>query len=155
MIWLHAAADAMLGMAHYSTPLAQPSFQRHRTIIFGWLFASFTVACGGTSHFLSIVTLWQPSYGLEGAVTALLSAGAAMLLWRLLTRASVSSSRDGMPEIAVALTHQIAGRGEMAAHIKEDNSLKTIPTMSDAEADVVKSVNYFPLTKVKLLRQKQ
>ena len=123
LIWLHAAADALIGMAYYSIPLALLSFQRRKGLVFGWmfwLFAGFTVACG-TSHFLSIVTLWQPSYGLEGAVktmTALLSAGAAMLLWLLLARASVSSSRGGLPEIAVELTRQIAGRDEMAGRYR-------------------------------------
>jgi PAS domain S-box-containing protein len=122
LIWLHAAADGLIGMSYYSILLALLSFQRRRDIVFGWmfwLFASFIVACG-TSYFLSIATLWQPSYGIEGAVkamTALLTVGAAMLLWPLLARASVSS-RAGLPDVTVELTRQIAGRDEMAGRYR-------------------------------------
>ncbi|HEV2678562.1 MAG TPA: PAS domain-containing sensor histidine kinase, partial [Aliidongia sp.] len=89
MIWLHVASDALIGIAYYSIPLALLTSQRQRRDTgvgwMVWLFASFVVA-SGTSHFLSIVALWQPFYWVEGgvkAVAALLSVGMATLLWIL------------------------------------------------------------------------
>ena len=53
------------------------------------LFVTFIFACG-TTHLLSLVTLWQPTYGLQGlikAATALVSIATAITLWPLLPRA--------------------------------------------------------------------
>src|ERR1700728_2001934 len=87
LIWLHAASDAVIGIAYYSIPLALISFVRRRSdIAFSWifwLFAAFILACG-TTHFLEIVTLWQPIYWLDGVVkllTAILSLATGVILW--------------------------------------------------------------------------
>ena len=51
-----------------------------------WAFAIFIAACGLT-HVLSIVTLWNPIYGIEGlvkAATAIASVFTAAMLWLLL-----------------------------------------------------------------------
>ena len=54
-----------------------------------WLFATFILLCGVT-HWLDVVTLWVPAYGVEGvakAVTAIASVATAFTLWRLLPQA--------------------------------------------------------------------
>ena len=55
LIWLHAVADAIIGVSYYSIPLALAYFVSHRTdIAFGWIFwmfAAFILACG-TTHFM-------------------------------------------------------------------------------------------------------
>ena len=92
LIWLHAVSDSLIGIAYYSIPLALIQFVRHRKTAFNWifwLFAAFILACG-TTHFMSIVTLWQPLYWLDGAVkaiTAVLSVITAIILWPLIPRA--------------------------------------------------------------------
>ena len=93
LIWLHAASDVVIALAYFSIPLAIAAFLRERRDFeyrwVGWLFAAFILACG-TSHVVSVVTLWQPYYWLEGAVkaiTALVSLATAVLLWPLIPKA--------------------------------------------------------------------
>ena len=73
LIWLHAASDAIIGLAYYSIPLALIQFVRRRgDVAFSWifwLFAAFILACG-TTHFMALVTLWQPLYWIDGLIKA-------------------------------------------------------------------------------------
>jgi signal transduction histidine kinase len=114
LLWLHAASDALIGVAYFSIPLALIIFVRHRRdIAFSWifwLFAAFILACG-TTHFLSIVTLWQPLYWLEGAVkaiTAILSVVTAIVIWPLIPRALALPSPDALRAVNSELARQIA-----------------------------------------------
>jgi PAS domain S-box-containing protein len=93
LVWLHVVSDGVIGLAYYSIPLALAYFVWHRRdVVFGWvfwMFAGFILACG-TTHLLSIWTLWHPDYGAEGLVkafTALISIGTAAALWPLLPKA--------------------------------------------------------------------
>ena len=93
LIWLHAVADAIIGVSYYSIPLALAYFVSHRTdIAFGWIFwmfAAFILACG-TTHFMEILVLWYPAYGAQGLVkvaTAAVSLLTAVMLWPLVIRA--------------------------------------------------------------------
>ena len=90
LIWLHVASDALIAMAYFSIPFALAIFViKRRDLKFGWVywaFAIFIAACGLT-HVLSIVTLWNPIYGIEGlvkAATAVASVFTAAMLWPLL-----------------------------------------------------------------------
>jgi len=69
LIVLHAASDAIIGLAYFSIPLALASFASQRKDIeYSWiihLFVAFILACG-TTHLMSILTLWSPAYGIEG-----------------------------------------------------------------------------------------
>ena len=92
LIWLHAVSDAIIGLAYFSIPLALFWFVRQRRDLeYRWvffLFVGFILACGMT-HFMTILTLWVPAYGVEGVVklvTALLSVGTAILLWPLVPK---------------------------------------------------------------------
>ena len=62
LIWLQAGSDLLIALAYYSIPAALLVFLRRRTdLAFRGvfvLFAAFILACG-TTHILSIVTLWQ------------------------------------------------------------------------------------------------
>ncbi|WP_445298415.1 ATP-binding protein [Lichenifustis flavocetrariae] len=64
---------------------------RRSDIAFGWVFwcfVTFILACGAT-HFISIVTLWWPIYGVEAMVkviTAIASVATAIILWPLVPR---------------------------------------------------------------------
>jgi len=92
LVWLHAASDAVIGLAYFSVPLALAAFaRRRRDLQFSWmiyLFVTFILACG-TTHLMSIVTLWFPAYGVEGIIkliTAVASIGTAILLWPLIPK---------------------------------------------------------------------
>lgn len=93
LVWTHVVADALTGLAYFSIPIALAVFLTRRSDIkfrgVAWLFVAFILACG-TTHFLSIWTLWNPDYGPEALVklvTAVVSVATAVILWPLLPRA--------------------------------------------------------------------
>jgi PAS domain S-box-containing protein len=93
LIWTHALSDSAIGLAYYTIPLALVIVaRRRRDLVFRpvfALFAAFIVLCG-TVHWLDLVTLWVPAYGLQGVVkvaTAATSVVTAITLWRLLPQA--------------------------------------------------------------------
>jgi PAS domain S-box-containing protein len=93
LIWTHAIADSAIALSYYTIPLALIIFaKRRRDLVFRpvfALFAAFILLCG-TVHWLDVLTLWVPAYGLQAAVkacTALVSAVTAVALWRLLPHA--------------------------------------------------------------------
>jgi signal transduction histidine kinase/ActR/RegA family two-component response regulator len=127
LIWLHAISDALIGLSYYSIPLALIYFvKKRRDIAFGWifwLFAGFILACG-TTHFLAILTLWQPAYWLDGAVklmTAIISIATAIILWPLIPRALALPSPQILREANESLAQQIAerDRAEVALRASE------------------------------------
>jgi two-component sensor histidine kinase len=92
LIVMHAASDAVIGLSYFSIPLALASFvSKRKDLEYRWvinLFVAFILACG-TTHLMSILTLWSPVYGVEGiikVITALLSIATAVLLWPLIPK---------------------------------------------------------------------
>ena len=109
LIWTYAISDVGIGLAYFSIPLALIVFVRRRPeIVFRplfWLFATFILLCG-LSHWLDVLTLWVPAYGLEAfvkAATALVSLVTAMSLWRLLPEALAIPSPAELREANRAL----------------------------------------------------
>jgi PAS domain S-box-containing protein len=93
LLWSMVTADAVILLSYYSIPLALLQFARkRRDVSFNgilFLFSAFIFACG-TTHLLSIWTIWQPDYGLETLAkiaTAAISLVTAVLLWPLLPKA--------------------------------------------------------------------
>jgi signal transduction histidine kinase len=77
LIWLNAISDALVACAFFTTAFALALFawRRYRDMLFVfrsmfWAFAIFFALCGAT-RLLSILTLWQPAYGIEGLVKGL------------------------------------------------------------------------------------
>src|SRR5260370_36243156 len=74
----------MIGLAFLmiSVALAYLVYRGRGSIPFHWMFLAFglfIVACGGT-HFMEVITIWNPVYVLSGGVkvlTALVSMGTA------------------------------------------------------------------------------
>jgi diguanylate cyclase (GGDEF)-like protein/PAS domain S-box-containing protein len=101
LLWLHGVSDVLTGLAYLTIPLALLHLVRRRPEMrfggMGWLFAAFITACG-VSHFMSVLTLFQPDYWAEGMVKAFMAASSvltATLLWRLMPQAlSLPSPRE-------------------------------------------------------------
>ncbi len=88
LLWLNVISDLLITFAYYSIPLAIIYYVRQRKDLpYPWLiamFSGFIVACG-TTHLLSVITIWIPLYWVDGIVkgiTAILSVTTAiMMLW--------------------------------------------------------------------------
>jgi PAS domain S-box-containing protein len=116
LIWLQAGSDLLITAAYYSIPAALLVFLRRRKDlafrpVFA-LFAAFILACG-TTHLLSVITLWQPVYWLDGAIkaiTAALSVATALVLWPLIPRALALPSASDLRALNERLAHEVAER---------------------------------------------
>ncbi|MFZ5477257.1 MAG: sensor histidine kinase [Myxococcota bacterium] len=89
LLWLHVVSDGLIALAYTTIPVTLAWFVRQRRDLpFSWIFvcfATFIVSCGLT-HYMSIWTVWEPSYWLAGGVKALTAAASvptALLLARL------------------------------------------------------------------------
>ena len=116
---IHVASDVLIGLSYFSIPVALTYFVlRRRDVEFGWmalLFALFIIACG-TTHFLSVWTLWSPDYVLEGLVkviTAFASLATAAALWWLMPRLLALPSPKQLEATNRALEQEIAIRRQM------------------------------------------
>lgn len=90
LVRLHVVADAVIGLSYYSIPFALWYLARKRKdILYPWvlsLFATFILFCG-TTHLISIWTIWHPDYWFSGLVklaTALVSIVTAVVIWPLI-----------------------------------------------------------------------
>jgi len=109
LIWIYAISDSLIGLSYFTIPLALAVIaKRRRDLVLRpllWLFAAFILLCG-TTHWIDILTLWVPAYGLEGlvkAVTAVVSVFTAIALWQLLPKALALPSPAQYREANMAL----------------------------------------------------
>jgi len=130
LIVMHAASDAVIGLAYFSIPLALASFVRQRKDLeYRWvinLFVAFILACG-TTHLMSILTLWSPVYGVEGIIkmiTAALSIATAVLLWPLIPKLVTLPSPGQLTRL----------NAELETKIQEHQ--RTAQLLRDSEAQV-------------------
>lgn len=109
LIWLFAISDGLIALAYFSIPLALVIIgQRRADLVFRpllWLFAAFILLCGAT-HWLDVVTLWKPLYGVQGivkAATAIVSLGTSIALWWWLPSFLALPSPDQLRKANAAL----------------------------------------------------
>lgn len=128
LLWLHAGADAVIGLAYFSIPLALVWLGRLRPDVkhywIVYLFGAFILACG-TTHFMSILTLWVPAYGIEGLiklVTAGLSVATAVILWPLVPRLAGLPSATDLAKTNSTLASKIAEQEETARLLRESEA---------------------------------
>jgi two-component sensor histidine kinase len=128
LVVLHAGSDAVIGLSYFSIPVALAWFlHQRRDLRYIWViyaFVAFILACG-TTHLMSILTLWVPAYGIEGLVklaTALLSMTTAIVLWPLIPRLVALPS----PEQLVVLN------GELSERIAEQTRTAELLRASEA-----------------------
>ena len=124
LIWLHVAADTVIGLSYYAIPLALAYFVwKRQDIIFGWIFwmfAAFILACG-TTHFVEIWTLWHPDYWVQGLVklvTAAVSLMTAVLLWPLIPRLLELPSPMQLRQANDQLRAQIRARNDALEQLR-------------------------------------
>lgn len=118
LLWLHVSADMLITLSYYSIPLSLIYFVRYRKDLpYPWLiamFALFIVACG-TTHLLSVFTIWIPLYWLEGyvkAFTALISMATALIMfWAIPQILKLPSPAQLQSEIE---------HGKMADHARQE-----------------------------------
>ncbi len=129
LVALHAASDAIIGLAYFSVPAALIYFVRQRRDLqYGWvfyLFVAFILACGAT-HLMAIVTLWLPVYGIEGVIkasTAIASLGTAIILWTLIPKLVALPSPAQLERVNRALNDNIAEK-ERACALLEDSEAR-------------------------------
>jgi len=109
LIWTYALSDAGIALAYFSIPVMLGIIARkRRDLVFRPLllmFAAFILLCG-TTHWLDILTLWVPAYGVQAivkAATAIVSIVTAIVLWRLLPTALTLPSPAQFRETNAAL----------------------------------------------------
>lgn len=112
LMWLHIISDAFIALAYYSIPIILLYFvyKRQNMPFKGIfiLFSAFILSCG-TTHIVSVWTLWTPVYWLSGAIkafTALISAYTAVALVPLIPQALSLPS----PVELEGLNHQLEGQ---------------------------------------------
>lgn len=116
LVALHAISDGLIAAAYFSIPVALTVFlHRRRDLAYGWmfgLFALFILACG-TTHLLSLVTLFEPIYGFQGlikALTAGVSVATAIALWPVIPKALALPSTAELKAINARLARGIEER---------------------------------------------
>ncbi len=109
LIWLYALSDAATAVAYFCIPLTLITIgRRRRDLVFQpmlALFAAFILLCGAT-HWLDLLTLWAPLYGLQGVIklaTAITSIITAIALWRCLPYFLALPSVDQLRQANAAL----------------------------------------------------
>lgn len=116
ILWLNVASDAAIALAYFSIPIALFHFLRHRTdapfrgVVL--MFSVFILACGLT-HAMSIVTVWNGYYGIQGMlklVTALASIGTAIMLYPVMPKLLALRSPVELEESNEALQQEIEQR---------------------------------------------
>ncbi|WP_304171493.1 sensor histidine kinase [Phenylobacterium aquaticum] len=128
LLWLHAGADAVIGLSYFSIPVALVWLGRLRRDIqqiwIVYLFGAFILACG-TTHFMSILTLWVPAYGVEGLiklVTAGLSVATAVVLWPLIPKVAALPSGVELARMNASLAAKVAEQEETARLLRESEA---------------------------------
>ena len=125
-------SDGIIAAAYFSIPFVLLRLIRaRRDIEFGWmlgLFVTFILACG-TTHLLSIATMWIPAYGWEAlvkAVTALASTGTAALLVPLLPRLIAIPSPSALRAVNEALLREASEREKTEALLRQAQKMEAI-----------------------------
>lgn len=128
IVSLHVVSDALTALAYFTIPFTLIHLvRRRRDLEFQWMFVLFGVfilACG-TTHLMSIFTLWHPVYRLEGvikALTALASVPTAILLVRLVPQAISIPSPAQLRNANSVLANEIAERRTAEEQVKTLNA---------------------------------
>lgn len=126
VLWVHVIGDALTALAYFLIPFGLYYFVRKRgdlrfKSIFV-LFALFIFACG-TTHVLSIVSVWHPVYRLEGVVkifTGLISLFTAFMFFRIIPVAMQLPSPSKLRKVNEELEKQNTALAQIAYATSHD-----------------------------------
>ncbi|MBI5492263.1 MAG: EAL domain-containing protein [Deltaproteobacteria bacterium] len=114
LLWLNAVSDLLIVMSYYSIPVALVYFvYTRRDLAFRWMFVMFGIfilACG-TTHLMSVWTIWTPIYWLDGCIKAFTAASSvvtAVLLWPLIPKALAMPSPEELRHVNAQLETRTA-----------------------------------------------
>ncbi|MEM9004696.1 MAG: PAS domain S-box protein [Cyanobacteria bacterium P01_F01_bin.86] len=124
LVWLHLLADVMIAIAYYSIPIMLVHFVRKRQDVpfpdIFLLFGLFITTCG-TTHLMSVWTVWYPAYWLSGvlkAITAMVSIYTALALFPTLPAALALPSPEKLRQINQQLETEIEERKQAEAALQ-------------------------------------
>jgi PAS domain S-box-containing protein len=150
LIALHVASDSLIALAYYSIPIALVYFVLKRTdFAFPSIFVLtglFILACG-TTHAMSVWTLWYPDYRVDGgikAVTALLSIGTGVAIWKVMPLALALPSTAQLERANQLLGAEIGQRQRAEAALRDANvelERRVAARTADLEEEVVRRRN--------------
>src|ERR1700682_404891 len=150
LIALHVASDSAIALAYYSIPVALVYFVWKRTdLAFPAIFvltSLFILACG-TTHLMGVWTLWFPDYRVDGgikAVTALLSIGTAIAIWKVMPLALALPSTGQLERTNALLGAEIGQRQRAEAALRDANAeleRRVATRTADLEEEVVRRRN--------------
>jgi signal transduction histidine kinase len=128
VLWLNAISDAVIALAYYSIPFVLFSFARkRRDLSFSWIFVAFgafILACG-TTHLMSVWTIWNPTYRLDGvikAITAVASVATAVALVQLVPALVSLPSPAQLQSINANLANEIEERRAAEEKVRQANT---------------------------------
>lgn len=123
LVWLHTISDSLTALAYYSIPIALLYFaKKRRDLPYKWifvLFGAFIFACG-TTHLMTVWTIWKPDYWLEGTIkgaNAAISLITAGLLWPMMPRLLRLPSPAQLDAANQELQKEISIRRHVAAEL--------------------------------------
>ena len=128
LLWLFVVSNGVIALSYFSIPIALAVFAYQRKDVnFKWillLFSTFIFACSIT-HVLTVVTIWNPVYGLAAiaeALTAIVSAVTAVLLWPLIPKALRIPSLSSLVLANKKLANEILCHKETQAQLNQLNT---------------------------------
>ncbi|SHN66049.1 sensor histidine kinase [Bradyrhizobium erythrophlei] len=150
LIALHVVSDSLIALAYYSIPIALIYFVWKRAdLAFPTIFiltGLFILACG-TTHAMSVWTLWYPDYRVDGgikAVTALLSIGTGVAIWKVMPLALALPSTAQLERANQLLGAEIGQRQRAEVALRDANAeleRRVAARTADLEEEVVRRRN--------------
>lgn len=126
ILWTHVTSDAIVALAYYSIPISIIAFVRNRPDVdfkmVPVLFSAFIFLCG-TTHVVSIFTVWNGYYGFQGmvkAATAIVSIFTAIWVWRLLPAALSIPSNRQLRDLVTDATSELVDKNRKLGRANSD-----------------------------------
>ncbi len=167
LVWLYVISDSLIGISYYTIPVALLYFVRKRhDLQFNWVFIMFSLfifACG-TTHFISILTIWEPVYWLDAFVkslTGIASGITAIMVWRLMPLALAVPSTTQLKDTVTQLEHEVKQRITAEASLAKLNSeleqiiVERTEALMNANATLLKEIEQRKLSEQALSNEKQ
>lgn len=123
LVWLHVVSDVLIAVAYYGIPVVIVFFAtKRKDLVFRHVFVLsglFVLACG-TTHLMGVWVLWNPDYGVEGAIkaaTAVVSLASLGAMWRVMPAALAIPSPLQLQAANTALEQEVAERRRAEAEV--------------------------------------